>query len=88
MRIYIESNRFGHYTISNDLDDRTVYVQTDWDFPGLASTFGWVPCGECGATDGTVDCEHRTAGEMTSDAAAFLDNEPGGVEDPGYFGED
>ncbi len=41
-------------------DGRSILVQADWDFPGLASTFAWSPC-SCGATDGTVDCDHKTA---------------------------
>lgn len=54
-------------------ESQTRLVQTDWDFPGVAMTFGWSPRdvqrtdqdGEpllsepCdhGGTDGTVDCE-------------------------------
>lgn len=53
-------------------DGRDVLIQTDWDWPGVASTFGWSPVrvqvngidreqiGEffCrhSGTDGTVDC--------------------------------
>ena len=47
------------------------WCKLDWDFPGLASTFGWTPC-PCGTTDGTIDCEHRTAGEMIAEAHDFL----------------
>jgi hypothetical protein len=66
-------------------DGRTILVQTDWDFPILATTFGWSPC-SCGATDGTVDCEHRTADEMIADAQAFLRAHAGdSTDDPGYF---
>ncbi len=67
-------------------EENTVLVQTDWDLPGLASSFGWVPC-ECGATDGTIDCSHKTATEMISEAAEFLDEIQGQIiPDPGYFG--
>ena len=52
---------------SND----TVLVQTDWDHPGVASRMGYVPC-ECGATDGTVDCEHKTASQMIADAYDYI----------------
>ena len=71
-------------------EENTVLVQTDWDFPGVASTFGWVPC-FCNETDGTVDCRHKTALEMITSAAAYLDTLCGtnGPEryaaDPGYF---
>lgn len=46
-------------------------VQSDWDFPGVASRMGFVPC-PCGATDGTVDCAHRTASEMIAAAYDFI----------------
>ena len=60
-------------------------VCTDWDYPGVASTFGWAPC-DCGFTDGTVDCEHKTASEMIYEAGEYLDEHIGDVvEDPGYF---
>jgi hypothetical protein len=60
-------------------------IQTDWDFPGVASTFGYVPC-SCGKTDGTIDCDHKTASQMISEAQDYLDAHIGKVvEDPGYF---
>lgn len=43
-------------------DGRDVLVQTDWDHPGVASTFGWSVrdvqrCRQCGgAPDDTFDC--------------------------------
>jgi len=47
---------------------------------------GWVACSQCRDTDGTVDCEHRTALEMITDATNFLDEHTGeSFEDPGYF---
>ena len=49
-------------------DESTTLVQTDWDFPGVASRMGFVPC-DCDATDGTVDCRHHTATEMISAAS-------------------
>ena len=66
----------------------TVLVQTDWDWPSLASNLGYVAC-ECGYTDGTVDCEHKTASEMIAAAGEFLDAHLGEqFEDPGYFGDE
>lgn len=60
-------------------------VQTDWDWPGLASSFGWIAC-KCGRTDGTVDCAHRKAGAMIADARDYLEAHDGeSIEDPGYF---
>jgi hypothetical protein len=49
----------------------TVAIQSDWDFPGTAAEFGFTPC-ECGATDGTVDCSHKTATAMMSAAYDYL----------------
>lgn len=46
--------------------------QSDWDFPFIAGLLGYVPC-DCGLTDGTVDCEHKTATDMILSAATFLD---------------
>lgn len=67
-------------------DGRSQTVQTDWDYPGLASSFGFVPCPECGATDGTVDCPHRKASDMIAAAADYLDAHDGEtIDDPGYF---
>ena len=65
----------------------TVLVQTDFDFPALASRLGFVPC-DCGATDGTVDCEHRTASEMISAAYDYLVEHAGeeSAELDDYFG--
>ena len=68
-------------------DGRDILIQSDWDFPGTASTFGWVPC-PCGATDGTVDCAHRTRSEMMAEAWDFLSEHVGTeVDDPGYFSD-
>lgn len=65
---------------------RDILVQTDWDFPGTASTFGWIACNQCNQTDGTVDCDHHTVSEMIQDAIHYLDDHIGNiVEDPGYF---
>ncbi len=66
-------------------DGRSILVQADWDFPGLASTFAWSPC-SCGVTDGTVDCDNKTAEEMIADAREFLAAHVGDTtDDPGYF---
>lgn len=82
--ITLELGQFGDYLIVND-NGRDVLIQTDWDYPGVASTFGWCPC-ECGFTDGTVDCEHRTADDMIQEASQYiLDHIGDTVDDPGYF---
>lgn len=82
--ITLKPEQFGRYIIEND-DGQTMLIQTDWDYPSVASAFGWCAC-DCGFTDGTVDCEHRTADEMIVEAREYLDDHIGDtVEDPGYF---
>ena len=49
----------------------TVMVDLDYDFPGIASRMGYVPC-DCGDTDGTVDCAHKTALQMVGEAYAHI----------------
>lgn len=84
--------------IVNDNDGRDILVQTDWDYPGTASTFGWNmgdvrnkngPCDHRG-TDGTVDCPDCgvTASEFIAAAGAWLsENDGATADDPGYFNE-
>jgi hypothetical protein len=84
MKIRLEEADAGTFLLVGD-DDRDLLVQTDWDFPGVASTFGWSACA-CGETDGTVDCVHRTTDEMIADAQDFLRAHAGDIaDDPGYF---
>jgi hypothetical protein len=84
MKITLERGDFGTYLVVAE-DGRDILIQNDFDYPGIASTFGWSPC-ECGATDGTVDCGHKTASQMIAEAQAFLDENIGqSVADPGYF---
>ena len=82
--------------IVND-DGADVLVQTDWDYPGVASTFGWdiesvqadddSPCDHSGS-DGTIDCGCGvSAGEFITSAGEFLQGADGATaDDPGYFG--
>ena len=84
--ITLEEGNFGwDYIIRNLETDETVLIQTDWDYPGATSSFGWVAC-ECGLTDGTIDCKHKKASDMIESAGNFLDEHIGDeIEDPGYF---
>jgi hypothetical protein len=82
----------GNYDWDTRDESNTVLIQTDWDYPGIASTFGFVPCESCGGqADGTVDCIHKTAAYMIQEAARFLDDlcetadNRRFVDDPGYF---
>ena len=69
-------------------DGRSLLIQTDWDWPGFASDFGWTParvqvqnysyyggkaCPHDG-TDGTVDCDScgMTATAFITDAGRML----------------
>jgi hypothetical protein len=84
MNITLDRGDFGTFLVRAE-DGREILVQTDWDFPSVASTFGWTAC-PCGHTDGTVDCAHRTVGEMIAEAREFLDEHIGSTaDDPGYF---
>jgi hypothetical protein len=67
---------FGLYDA--DTGECAVFVQSDWDYPGLASSFGFVPC-ECGRTDGTIDCPHKRASDMIAAAFDFLAEHDGEV---------
>jgi hypothetical protein len=84
MRIALREGDFGTFLVVAS-NGRNILVQSDFDFPGLASTFGWSSC-RCGATDGTVDCDHRAATEMIAEAHDFLRAHVGDTaDDPGYF---
>jgi hypothetical protein len=82
---------FG-YTITAD-DGRDTLVQLDYDYPGVAGTFGWspqtvqvqgrgyhglAPCDHRG-TDGTIDCPDCgiSALALITDAAEYLDDHDG-----------
>ena len=54
----------------------SILIQTDWDYPGIASTMGWTPCA-CGETDGPIDCQHRKTGEMINEAWEFIKTRDG-----------
>jgi len=79
-KYFIEVGDFGwDYKLVAVKGNKTIqYIQTDWDYPGLASLFGWTPC--CHATDGTIACEHKTVSEHLSDASSFLDKHEGEVK--------
>jgi hypothetical protein len=93
LRVRLESAGYGQFKLVPEIrgryrDDRSILVMLDWDWPSVASNLGFVPC-ECGRTDGTVPCAHKTASEMISAAYEFLDDHIGDTfDDPGYFTED
>ncbi len=79
-------------------DGASILFQTDYDWPAVASNFGWRPekyqpnqsrLSDCPHinSDGTVDCRscNATAGGFISDAREFLDDHDGEkCENPGY----
>jgi hypothetical protein len=82
-------------------DPETILVQTDWDLPGIASSFGWsltsvqVPGRKRGpkrcdhrSTDGTITCKEcgADAGMFIDAAREWIDSHDGKTaQDPGYF---
>lgn len=73
------------YTLKGP-NGKKVSVQVDYEFPALASHFGWAPC--CGLTDGTVECpvHHTKVSDMISQAIDVLSQHDGyQFKDPGYF---
>lgn len=44
MKITLESGQFGwdYFIVAEDGQD--LLIQSDWDYPGTASSFGWSPC--------------------------------------------
>jgi hypothetical protein len=67
-----------------------VLVSLDWDYPGIAGTFGWRMSGDChhNGADGTVDCPDCgvTASAFITAASEWLHNNIGATaDDPEYF---
>jgi len=87
--IRLEEGDFGTYLLVDEDSGKDLLVQTDWDYPGIASTFGWSH--EHGETDGTIDCPvcGKSASDMIMEAQEYLDDHIGDTaEDPGYFDSD
>lgn len=72
--IKLEEGTFGwDYLIVNTDTGEDILVQTDWDYPGVASSFGW------GGETGDPEVDIPAAQE-------YLDENIGvEAEDPGYF---
>lgn len=88
--IVYEGNSYGHYLVTDIATGKTRYFQTDYDFPGLATTFGWngkvLPDRVLRGV--RIDPKDKTGAQIYS-AIQYLDaNEGKQVEDPGYFDED
>lgn len=84
--IKLETAQFGNYLIRNTLTDETVLVQSDWDYPSVAQSFGFGGLCTCGSSDGTVDCPCASIGQHMRAAVEWLDDNIGvQADDPGYF---
>ncbi len=84
--VTLSTEQYGCFLLTNNDDGREVFIQTESDFPGIAVNLGFVPCRDCDSTDGTIDCKHKSAARMISEAANFLKNRDGEeFDDPGYF---
>lgn len=97
MKVTLEAGDFGWDYLLVAEDGRSLLVQTDWDYPGIASNLGWSPSdvepeGECehAGTDGTINCDCGVkVAVFLASAQSFLDDHIGeDFEDPGYFGEE
>jgi hypothetical protein len=69
MHIRIRKGDFFTFLVEAK-NGQSLLVQIDWDFSDLAASFGWTAC-ECGETDETVDCPHRTASDMQRPAGSW-----------------
>ena len=92
--IQLNGGQFGwDHEIINLETGESLFIQTDWEYPGFARDFGWIPKpGKNGckhpATDGTVICPDcgRTPTEFITEAGDFLtENEGATAADPGYW---
>jgi hypothetical protein len=96
--ITLEQGQFGSDYIIRSSDGETMLVQTDWEYPGIATTFGWdtfdvqhdddVTLCKHIETDGTVDCPDcgMKTSKFIAAAHDYLDEHIGDeVDDPGYF---
>lgn len=81
MRIYLERGPHGTYLIKAE-DGRDLLIQTDWDRPSVASTFGW---------RGKFSKKKYGTGPSAEIHAAtdwLDDNIDAEADDPGYFDGD
>lgn len=81
----LDSVQIG-YTVTDTDTGKSIYYQSDWDYPRLVADFGGCVTCECGETDGTVDCPHTTASDMITAADNWLfDNDGLEVNGVGTF---
>lgn len=92
-KIILSCEDLGCYSVSQiRKNGKSIFIQSDRDFPVLASSFGWNMRGrKCKheGTDGTVNCPDcgKTATEFINEAIRFLDDNDGKImiDNYGYF---
>src|SRR5665213_656669 len=91
MKITLESTDLDCYLITAE-DGRDKLIQSDYDYPGIASTFGWSVSDLINKkkkvckhkkSDGTIDCSDcgMKAGDFISSARDYLDDHDVDVAD-------
>jgi hypothetical protein len=91
-KIVLTAESYGTYSLTEVRHDgRSICVQTDYDFPSIARSFGWNMRGrKCvhSGTDGTIDCPEcgKSVTDFITEARNYLDAHDGKIIfDPGYF---
>jgi hypothetical protein len=67
--------------LKNGTEIGSFRVSLDCDYPKIAEIFGCHAICDCGSTDGSVDCDHKTASQMIGEAFSFLDDNIGAISD-------
>lgn len=67
--ITLENGQFGWDFILRHDNGKTILIQTDWDYPGIARSFGWT------GNDNEIEAAEDYLSDHVGDR----------VEDPGYF---
>lgn len=71
---------YGAYL--DGVDEPIMYVQSDWDRPNIAKTFGWkgIKCRGCGRRSITYtacNCKHITVSDLIARSTDWLDKNIG-----------
>lgn len=88
--ITYETYRHGGYIVTEKDTGKDILIQTDYEFPDLAITFGWNGklLSKTKLRAVNIKDDDKTGAEIYS-AIQYLDaNEGKVVEDPGYFGDE
>lgn len=81
---YQLENAWQGFNVRDTETNKTLNFQIDWDYPRLADSFGAHVVCDCGATDGTVDCPHKTASKMIEDGVNWLSKNDGAETEECY----